>query len=199
MSRFVLLSFAVLGWSYYELSGGADFEPGWYIEKDADALASAPASAPVADSAQAPREVANVPTAPARNAPASRDTSEDVTRGAQVQLASLRPAAPSDVAAQGRVSDILLTRREDVAMPEVASEASAPSAAEERVADMREVAGTRVNMRLGPGTGHSVVTQLSQGTEVEVLRAEGGWLKLRVVDSKRIGWMADYLVTAAAN
>lgn len=64
---------------------------------------------------------------------------------------------------------------------------------------MREVAGTRVNMRLGPGTGHSVVTQLSQGTEVEVLRAEGGWLKLRVVDSKRIGWMADYLVTAAAN
>lgn len=27
MSRFVVLSFAFLGWSFYELSGGADFEP----------------------------------------------------------------------------------------------------------------------------------------------------------------------------
>lgn len=195
MSRFIILSFAVLGWSYYELSGGADFEPGWYIDDESKAQASIAAD----DSVREPRQVATEATAPARVVPASTAAPEEVSRDAPVQLASLRPTAPSDVAAQGRVTDILLTRREDVAMPEVAPETSAETAAEENEADMREVAGNRVNMRLGPGTRHSVVTQLSQGTEVEVLRAEGGWLKLRVVESKRIGWMADYLVTAAAN
>ena len=27
MIRFIVISFALLGWAFYELSGGADFEP----------------------------------------------------------------------------------------------------------------------------------------------------------------------------
>ena len=53
-------------------------------------------------------------------------------------------------------------------------------------------------MRTGPGTNFSVMAQLRRGDSVEVLRESEGWLKLRVVESNRIGWMADFLVTASA-
>ncbi len=61
------------------------------------------------------------------------------------------------------------------------------------------VDASRVNMRSGPGTGYAVLTRLGKGDSVEVLSDTGdGWLKLRVVDTDRIGWMADFLVTASA-
>jgi uncharacterized protein YgiM (DUF1202 family) len=64
--------------------------------------------------------------------------------------------------------------------------------------DLRNVSASRVNMRQGPGTDFNVVAKLTLGTEVEVLRDQGdGWVKLRVVDSGRVGWMADHLLTAA--
>ena len=51
-------------------------------------------------------------------------------------------------------------------------------------------------MRNGPGTDYSIVDRLSRGNEVEVIAAPGnGWLKLRVSESGRIGWMADFLVS----
>ncbi|MGB2201766.1 MAG: SH3 domain-containing protein [Pseudooceanicola atlanticus] len=54
-------------------------------------------------------------------------------------------------------------------------------------------------MRNGPGTNFSIVDRLTRGEQVEVLAEPGnGWLKLRVSDSGRVGWMADFLVTAAA-
>jgi uncharacterized protein YgiM (DUF1202 family) len=63
-------------------------------------------------------------------------------------------------------------------------------------ADLREVAGSRVNMRSGPGTGYDVLTSLAQGTEVEVIESDGaGWVKLRAVDEDIVGWMAEYLLT----
>ena len=35
-------------------------------------------------------------------------------------------------------------------------------------------------------------------TEVEVIRDNGdGWVKLRVLDSGRVGWMADFLLVAS--
>ncbi|WP_176440916.1 SH3 domain-containing protein [Oceanicola sp. 22II-s10i] len=65
-------------------------------------------------------------------------------------------------------------------------------------ADLRVVTGTRVNMRNGPGTRYSVVSRLDQGDEVEVLQDPGdGWVKLRVSDTGRIGWMADFLLASA--
>nr|WP_285813429.1 SH3 domain-containing protein [Lutimaribacter sp. EGI FJ00013] len=52
-------------------------------------------------------------------------------------------------------------------------------------------------MRMGPGTKFNVATTLRRGDLVEVLDDPGtGWLNLRVVDTGRVGWIADFLVTA---
>ncbi|MEO1140465.1 MAG: SH3 domain-containing protein [Pseudomonadota bacterium] len=66
--------------------------------------------------------------------------------------------------------------------------------------DVRYITGTVVNMRGGPGTEYQKVTSLTEGTEVAVLQSPGnGWLELQVVDTGETGWMADWLVSAAAN
>ena len=65
-------------------------------------------------------------------------------------------------------------------------------------ADIRSVTGNLVNMRAGPGTFYEKVTQLRQGTRVEVIDSSpDGWLYLRVADTGTEGWMANWLVTAA--
>lgn len=66
-------------------------------------------------------------------------------------------------------------------------------------ADLREVTGDQVNMRAGPGTSYGVLDQLPRGEAVEVLASAGdGWLELRVLRTGEIGYIADWLVTAAA-
>lgn len=66
--------------------------------------------------------------------------------------------------------------------------------------DIRRVAGSRVNLRDGPGTSFGRVAQLSRGTEVAVIGVSGsGWLHLRVLDTGRVGWMSERLVTASTN
>lgn len=65
--------------------------------------------------------------------------------------------------------------------------------------DIREVTGDLVNMRSGPGTDFDRIDKLSRGTEVEVLESDGrGWVRLRVVETGEVGWVADWLVNAAA-
>ncbi|MEO1140698.1 MAG: SH3 domain-containing protein, partial [Pseudomonadota bacterium] len=66
--------------------------------------------------------------------------------------------------------------------------------------DIRYITGSVVNMRGGPGTEYQKITSLTEGTEVAVLQSPGnGWLELQVVDTGQTGWMADWLVSAAAN
>ena len=58
------------------------------------------------------------------------------------------------------------------------------------------MSGDRVNMRNGPSTSYNVITQLTRGTEVEVLEIPGnGWVRLKVQASGEIGWMAERLLT----
>ena len=52
------------------------------------------------------------------------------------------------------------------------------------------VTGSRVNLRQGPGTGNAVVTQLTLGTEAEVLDRQGGWVQIRTADGSVSGWMS---------
>jgi uncharacterized protein YraI len=65
---------------------------------------------------------------------------------------------------------------------------------------MRQVSGNSVNLRTGPGTGFGRIASLKRGTDVIVLNDPGeGWIKLRVVETGRIGWMAETLLTLAAD
>ncbi|WP_339856208.1 SH3 domain-containing protein [Roseovarius nubinhibens] len=68
----------------------------------------------------------------------------------------------------------------------------------DRAPDMREVTGNVVNMRSGPGTKYGRLDQLNRGAKVEVLEDMGnGWLRLRVEETGRVGYMAARLVSDA--
>lgn len=73
--------------------------------------------------------------------------------------------------------------------------AELPVTVEDADEDVRQVSGNRVNLRNGPGTQYNVLSKLTRGEQVAVLQDPGnGWLKLRVVETKRVGWLAASLV-----
>ncbi len=52
------------------------------------------------------------------------------------------------------------------------------------------IRATRVNLRAGPGTKHSILGQVSEPQEVYVLtEEEGGWYKIVPAGEKITGWM----------
>lgn len=64
---------------------------------------------------------------------------------------------------------------------------AAPAAAPVRTGTTTD---DKVNLRRGPGTGHSVLAKLPSGTKLEVVGQQGGWFK--VVTSKgTVGWVTD--------
>lgn len=209
MVRFglITMSFAVMGVTFYEMSGGDDFDgealrlsridtqelPAQTAPETAVAIAepAAPSGndvtrvalnlttlSDVIDPAPAPAQA--VPT------PVSVTTEEVITSG--IVLPSLIPGA----APQG--SDISGV---SVAVVDLANDTAV--AAGTAPVDLRSVTGSRVNVRGGPGTDFSVVDSLTLGAEVEVLEDPGnGWVRLRPVGGGPVGWMADFLLTDAS-
>lgn len=186
MYKFIFLTFAFLAWAFYEMSGGADFEPSRPMAEATPAPVAKPESTPAVTRAAAaarPEPAAEV-TRAAYTAP-----SYDLRAPREEELAAVDPMVLASFAN-------VLKRDEEVAPVEVAS--TSDTLVVEAALDLREVTGNRVNMRNGPGTAYPVVSRLERGDEVEVLATPGnGWLKLRVTESGRIGWMADFLVSAA--
>ncbi len=52
------------------------------------------------------------------------------------------------------------------------------------------VSGNRVNLRQGPGTSNAVVTQVTLGTEAEVIGSKNGWMQIVTVDGDTTGWIS---------
>lgn len=185
MIRLFIVTFAVLGWAWYELSGGSEFEAG---SQGISVLASVetkelePVTAPIepqvsrTDLSEAPL------TAVATPAPAPKPVLQLTPAAAPVSPVVVPVAAPSVASA-------------DPVIQPVVTQASTTIAAS---VDYRAVTGSRVNLRSGPGTRHDVVTQLFRGDEVEVLQDPGsGWVQLRSLNGSNVGWMsADFLVAA---
>ncbi len=147
MTRFIALSFLLLGWGFYEASGGTEF--GGAAEAEAaPAVASEAAVLPAPYPQDEPMPV------------------EIVTRASTAFDAPILASIPAP------------------ATP--ALDAPAP--------DLRAVAGTRVNMRAGPGTQHGVLATLERGTRTQVLEEADGWVRVRAADG-RVGWMAARLLT----
>ena len=161
MKSYVWLIFALMGWVYYEMSGGADFVP-------------------------AERQVAVV----------ELEAPEIVTRA---DTTSLMSVSSSNTVAQPEVSDeeILRAVAQAVALDAVEPDVIAVvEAVVEPKLDIREVAGSRVNLRMGPGTGFDVITTLDGGTKIEVLTVdEDGWANVSTVDRGIEGWMAERLLS----
>lgn len=176
MTRFMLVTFALMGWAFYELSGGADFEP--------PELAQSPLNELQQTVAQERTLVARSAVTPSQEPVIVGSPSNDLVRQASVTN------QPTTVQARTTSLAVVLGEAARQAVPE-------PVVAELPAADIRTVSGSRVNVRNGPGTNFSVVAQLTRGSETEVLQAPGnGWVKIKSTDTGGIGWMAERLLTA---
>jgi len=171
MKTYVWVTFAFMGWAYYEMSGGAGFVP----EEQPILVAEA-------DVAPAPDVVTRGDTTTLLTVSTSNRTEQP---GAVIVPASAPVAA---AAPQIEVEEPVIT-------PVVAP---AITPAFEPKLDIREVAGSRVNMRMGPGTDFEVITTLNGGAALEVLSVNAdGWANVMTVDRGIEGWMAERLLTDA--
>ena len=179
MNKYILIAFAVMTMAFYELSGGADFEPG-----DNSLVIFAEPKPAQPEPAPRPEMVARAQTgfvglteiAPARAVigPAANNSVPEVTPVAlETEVATTAPVP------------VAVTTALSAALPETQP-------------DYRFVDGDRVNVRGGPGTEYAVVGKLVRNDMVEILADEGnGWLHLRDTATGDEGWIADWLVTAA--
>jgi hypothetical protein len=212
MTRYILLFFVFMAWGFYELSGGADFKVGPNTlarmeAQTAQTVARADTSATSLTSVAAPSQGIVSEQKPAPNAAdpvldvtlTSTDRVQRALVPTQTDAEKLAAVVASDLdhSQSGGVVDTAVSGAQE---PAVLYSMADLDPATRGGQDIREVAASRVNMRDGPGTGFPVVSKLSQGDQVMVLQDTGdGWLKLQVVDTDRIGWMADFLVTASSN
>ena len=206
MKRFILLSFAFMALGFYELSGGADFDP--VAARDAAVLARAEQSGTKRAATTALADA--TPQAAAQ--PRKVDDAPEVTRtdlnllSVDKVLAASEPVAPREtveLASAAPDEDASLPdpiEGAPLVLPSLAFAGSSLQASSDAVQvprDIRSVAGVAVNMRAGPGTEHSVVAQLDRNTEVEILQDAGtGWVQLRPVAGGQTGWVADFLLAA---
>lgn len=174
MGKFIIGTFLMLGWTFYEMSGGADFEP--------------------------ERRVTQVA---AIDAP--EDYGVEVARASTASLIGVnRPVTPTPAIA----NNASLTDAETTAISYTVVESPAPleettsvevvatEEIEEPTLDLRVVAGSRVNMRSGPGTGYRVLDTLPSGTEAEVISVDAtGWANIRITSTDQEGWMAERLLS----
>ncbi len=214
--RFVVFSFLILGWVFWELSGGADFEPPSAARpQPADQIAVSPE--PVHPDPAQPVEtpqLAHLTPVAATAIPAPRP---EATPGRTGLRFDLSPAVAGDASApvalaslasleQGGAQFATLQADGIIPVPGPAPVALAPVGNAEPdapatdtaapVLDIRGVSGRRVNMRSGPGVRYPVISSLSRGEQVEVLNDPGnGWLKLRPIEGGPTGWMAASLVS----
>lgn len=169
MTRFMAMTFLLLGWGFYEASGGDEF------------AGSAEASgAPV-------------------DAPVVVGTLEEVPEARLADIVGAEAAAVHAAPKRGERMPIEVVARAhmDFDAPLAPVLATVPASPEpvSAPADLREVAGSRVNMRAGPGTEHGVVTVLSRGARAEVIEEDGGWARVRA-DDGTTGWMAARLLSS---
>lgn len=213
MPKFILLVFVMLGFMFYELSGGSDFEPRSAaikarLEKERPAPArnvrartlpekprveiASLVAAPAVVQSIVPRAESPAPEPAARIRPAPQSGSSE-----QVVLASLERGGETfgNVLNISPLADAPAAREPE---PAAVAAAAPVRAAPEPRTDIRQITATRVNVRTGPGTDHDILTRANQGQQVEVLGDNGaGWLRLRLLPEDRVGWIAERLVSPA--
>lgn len=200
MVRFIIACFALLGWGFYEMSGGAEFEPRTAraapvsVETLPETTQTAAVETPQAEVTRVALDLTSV-----EDVKPALDTQTAAIEAA-VQTAVVQPAkATNDGTWQAVVLPSLIptAQPEETVEPEIelASLEVANDASPAPV-DLRKVTGNRVNVRQGPGTNYGIVGKLVRGDEVEVLDDTGtGWVRFRSVTGDTKGWLADFLLS----
>lgn len=218
MWRLIVVTFAFLGWSFWYLSGGSDYAPRegslQYAAKVEETRLNQQAAL-----AAARDQVARPDAGATKISPkllSGMDQSATVTLASATTTAPLSDSAKrktltlnSDRAVQDAgVMTVsadpekiaLLVAAAEVGMqnPAAAAHVQKASAKAADGRDVRKVRSNRVNLREGPGTDYGVAGKLGRGDLVEVIADNGdGWVKLEVVDSGEIAWVADFLLAPA--
>ena len=179
MKMYVWLSFAVMGWAYYEISGGSDFVP-----EQAPTVAETETAAD--ENLIARTRSPEILIAPAP----SVSTLEPIETPVEEQVEQVAEAEPTPAPAELEpVTERVAFTAESAPAPVEDTTFTAPPL------DIRQVAGSRVNMRVGPSTDFDVITTLDDGTEMEVLEVNvDGWANVIIIDSGVEGWMAERLL-----
>lgn len=213
MFRFMTATTFLLAVLFYQASGGNDFEP-WQRDTPDYVIASPdPWDAPKpraggksffassANASEAPEGVQLASISGQNDAgldpaltgldyasvtPASLPAAEAGSAETSHATRGMQPEAQEALGLSGAEREAVLRGT----IPAAVTEAAQPEA------DLRRVTGDRVNLRAGPGTLHQILGTLDQGTRVEVIGADDGWLHLRLPENGQTGWMADWLVSA---
>ena len=219
MWRLIVVTFGFMGFALYELSGGADYKPSENSRQHAALVAAdtpvqttplKPAKPVKTTSENSDVQIVLASANAAKPTPRRTTTVSDAEKRLRLTLnAADTGAVVTPVAASTHGVTTVAANPDKIARLVAAANAVRPqvqpensdSAAEQGAEDdrdLRKVKSSRVNMRQGPGKKFNVVAKLTRGTEVEVIRDNGdGWVKLRVLDSGRVGWMADFLLISA--
>lgn len=222
MWRFILLSFALMGWAFYELSDGADYAPRATSLQAAlrdQGIFSAPGPVPPRPVRMAEPEPAALPppilprthqmaTVQRDHAPSAEDEAVSRALGSLSDLSTAglngfsmalanTPASFDLDPALGLSGGVIAA---DTDLSDLRVDPGDMSqdlmASSEPVGDIRRVVGDLVNMRAGPGTDYLPLDQVDGGTPVEVLEmTANGWMLVRTLDSGSEGWIADWLVS----
>jgi len=208
MFRFLIPSFLILAWAFYELSGGAEFEP-VKVRRSVDLIPAAPSRPEPKPRPQVAFAEAT-PAAPVKVAapkpkPEPKPTAEVFSLASvetvetETPVTRLSTLDPTGTVLKGLTTTGLsalgigTTSTNDTAVVETSVEEVTVAEVDP---DIRKIAATRVNMRGGPGTSYSVVAKLERGEEVRVVgEPQPGWLMLRTVEGDRLGYVAASLVT----
>lgn len=189
MKTFILLTFGFLGFAFYEMSGGADFEPA--SARMAKAEPAAPVTQQVAEAAVVATPAPEAPSAASitkvDDAPAVTRVSLNLT-SVTTESEVVTPAPTAQIIDSADTPRIILPSL--IATTDDANDVYFDT-------DIRSVSGNRVNVRGGPSTNFGVVGRLNRGEEVRILEDNGnGWVRMQPVDGGESGWMADFLLTS---
>ncbi|XDA98789.1 SH3 domain-containing protein [Sulfitobacter sp. LCG007] len=218
MFKFMLLTFAFLAFAFYQLSGGSDFDPAearqaamtLRAERKGDPIpAEQPQIAALEETDGAPEEENEVSRVALNLTSLRAVLDEDRQPKPPILPADEIVQSGSSPAPTGQDVDSALAMALDdesygeepaeVVIPSMIfsgeSYESSPAGYTSDSGSVREVTGSLVNVRGGPGTEFEVVGQLSRGAAVEILQDSGtGWVEMRPLDGGAPGWMADFLL-----
>ena len=182
MFRLVIPSFIILGVAFYYLSGGKDFTPP-EVRKNIENHSVVVTPLPDTDTEPANDRISRVAAA------AKQEFDKKVIESSDADLTD-----PTNKRFQ-LWSEAALSEEQPIQVASLSDLESFVAVSEHTVEpqgkDLMYVNAKRVNLRNGLGTNHNVLGKLERDTQVELLaEADGSWVKLRVIETNRVGWMS---------
>ncbi len=186
MGKFIIGTFAIMAWAFYVMSGGANFVP-------EARMASADTSKTEVTRARSTEMIAVIKPVAVKPMPAVAITPAAPATAPVQDVANL-PVSRETAPAFGGTNDSIVSI--DPTLTSLSAPAPAATASPDLLT-IREVAARAVNMREGPDTSYAVIDTLPQGTQTQVVETDGnGWVRVRIIGTGQMGWVAERLLTA---